>query len=290
MEFKCPKCKKLNRIVIIGDDSGKFPRTCVGCDSNLEIELTKQGKELGVILISDEINTNVAKVVPKDYKQYEGGVTSKKNKMVMIISLLIFSSAFMGFINGIFLLKMASQEYGSSEEVKIEIVVENSTTYIKNAIIFVNSEESNQTYIKNGIYNIFLKPGKYKIEINAPLHRNLTKEIFIPPQENNVTFRGEGVEGMNVFTFNIQEGVGNINVEDNVFILIFKWAPALMLSFAVIGTWGAWVTNNLQSYKNAQIGGFFAILSGVFTIIGPILGIIALVLLPKIKNMFNRSF
>ena len=44
----------------MGDDSGKFPRTCVGCDSDLEIELTKQGKELRVILISDKIATNVA--------------------------------------------------------------------------------------------------------------------------------------------------------------------------------------------------------------------------------------
>jgi len=288
MEFKCPECKKVNRIVIIGDDSGKFTRACVDCDSDLEIELTEQG--LRATLISDKIN-NAIKIVPKDYKQYEGEVTSKKNKMVMIISLLIFSSAFMGFINGIFLLKMASQEYGSSEEVKIEIVVENSTTYIKNTIIFVNSGEITRTFWSStGIYEIFLKPGKYEIEIKAPLHRDLTKEIFIPPQKNNVTFRGEGVESMNVFTFNMQEGVGNINVEDNVFILIFRWAPVLMLSFAVIGTWGAWVTHNLQSYKNAQIGGFFAILSGVFTIIGPILGIIALVLLPKIKKMFNRSF
>ena len=293
MEFKCPECKKVNRIVIIGDDSGKFTRACVNCDSDLEIELTEQGKELQAILISDKININETKVVPKDYKQYEGKVpeTSKKNRMVMIISLLILSSAFMGFVNGIFLLKMSSQEYGSSEEVKIEIVVKNSTTYIKNTIIFVNSEESTRTFWSfTGIYEIFLKPGKYEIEIKAPLHRDLTKEIFIPPQKNNVTFRGEGVESMNVFTFNMQEGVGNINVEDNVFILIFRWAPVLMLSFAVIGTWGAWVTHNLQSYKNAQIGGFFAILSGVFTIIGPILGIIALVLLPKIKNMFNRSF
>ena len=86
MEFKCPKCKKLNRIVIIGDDSGKFPRTCVGCDSDLEIELTKQGEKLGVILVSDEIDTTVAKIVPKDYKQYEGKVpeTSEKTPMVKL--------------------------------------------------------------------------------------------------------------------------------------------------------------------------------------------------------------
>ena len=93
MEFECPECKKLNRIVIMGDDSGKFTRSCVDCDSDLEIELTKQGKELQVNLISDKININRTKIVPKDYKQYKGKVpeTSEKTAMVKVISLLILS-------------------------------------------------------------------------------------------------------------------------------------------------------------------------------------------------------
>ena len=131
MEFKCPKCKKLNRIVIMGDDSGKFPRTCVGCDSNLEIELTKQGKELRVILISDEINTDVAKVVPKDYKQYEGKVPEEKTPMVKIISLLIFTAALMGFMTGGLLFTVPDQ-YDGVEKIKIGIVVKNSTTTLEN--------------------------------------------------------------------------------------------------------------------------------------------------------------
>ena len=145
MEFKCPKCKKLNRIVIMGDDSGKFPRTCVGCDSDLEIEVTKQGKELQVILISDEINTDVAKVVPKDYKQYEGKVpeTSEKTAMVKIISLLIFTAALMGFMTGGLLFTVPDQ-YDGVEKIKIGIVVKNSTTTLENATILVDSQEINQ--------------------------------------------------------------------------------------------------------------------------------------------------
>ena len=54
MEFECPKCKKVNKIVIMGYDSGKFTRACVNCGSDLEIELTEQGKELRAILISDK--------------------------------------------------------------------------------------------------------------------------------------------------------------------------------------------------------------------------------------------
>ena len=293
MEFKCPKCKKLNRIVIIGNDSGKFPRTCVGCDSDLEIELTKQGKELGVILISDEINTNVAKVVPKEYKQYEGKVpeTSEKTAMVKIISLLIFTAALMGFMTGGLLFTVPDQ-YDGVEKIKIGIVVKNSTTTLENATILVDSQEINQTYFGNGSYDIFLKPGKYKIEVRVPLHKNCTMDVYIPLQDSNLSLVeiDQGLEGVNQFTFNMQKGEGNTSLGENTYSLMLNWCPGIMFVFSLIGVWGAWVTYTLQSYKYAQIGAFFSILAMGFLVVGPILGFIALVLLPKIKNMFNRSF
>ena len=293
MEFKCPKCKKLNRIVIIGDDSGKFPRTCVGCDSDLEIELTKQDKELGVILVSDEINTNVAKVVPKDYKQYEGKVpeTSEKTTMVKIISLLIFTAALMGFMTGGLLFTVPDQ-YDGVEKIKIGIVVKNSTTTLENATILVDSQEINQIYFGNGSYDIFLKPGKYKIEVRVPLHKNCTMDVYIPLQDSNLSLVeiNQGLEGVNQFTFNMQKGEGNTSLGENTYSLMLNWCPGIMFVFSLIGVWGAWVTYTLQSYKYAQIGAFFSILAMGFLVVGPILGFIALVLLPKIKNMFNRSF
>ena len=277
----------------MGDDSGKFPRTCVGCDSDLEIELTKQGKELRVILISDEINTNVAKVVPKDYKQYEGKVpeTSEKTAMVKIISLLIFTAALMGLMTGGLLFTVPDQ-YDGVEKIKIGIVVKNSTTTLENAIILVDSQEINQTYFGNGSYDIFLKPGKYKIEVRVPLHKNGTMDVYIPLQDNNLTLVkiNQGLEGVNQFTFNMQEGEGNTSLGENTYSLMLNWCPGIMFVFSLIGVWGAWVTYTLQSYKYAQIGAFFSILAMGFLVVGPILGFIALVLLPKIKNMFNRSF
>ena len=277
----------------MGDDSGKFPRTCVGCDSDLEIELTKQGKELRVILISDEINTNVAKVVPKDYKQYEGKVpeTSEKTAMVKIISLLIFTAALMGLMTGGLLFTVPDQ-YDEVEKIKIGIVVKNSTTTLENAIILVDSQEINQTYFGNGSYDIFLKPGKYKIEVRVPLHKNGTMDVYIPLQDNNLTLVkiNQGLEGVNQFTFNMQEGEGNTSLGENTYSLMLNWCPGIMFVFSLIGVWGAWVTYTLQSYKYAQIGAFFSILAMGFLVVGPILGFIALVLLPKIKNMFNRSF
>ena len=293
MEFECPECKKVNRIAIMGDDSGKFPRTCVGCDSDLEIELTKQGKELRVILIADEINTNVAKVVPKDYKQYEGEVpeTSEKTPMVKIISLLIFTAALMGFMTGGLLFTVPDQ-YDGVEKIKIGIVVENSTTTLENATILVDSQEINQTYFGNGSYDIFLKPGKYKIEVRVPLHKNCTMDVYIPLQDSNLSLVeiDQGLEGVNQFTFNMQKGEGNTSLGENTYSLMLNWCPGIMFVFSLIGVWGAWVTYTLQSYKYAQIGAFFSILAMGFLVVGPILGFIALVLLPKIKNMFNRSF
>ena len=277
----------------MGDDSGKFPRTCVGCDSNLEIELTKQGKELRVILISDEINTNVAKVVPKDYKQYEGKVpeTSEKTAMVKIISLLIFTAALMGFMTGGLLFTVPDQ-YDGVEKIKIEIVVKNSTTTLENATILVDSQEINPTYFGNGSYDIFLKPGKYKIEVRVPLHKNCTMDVYIPLQDSNLSLVeiDQGLEGVNQFTFNMQKGEGNTSLGENTYSLMLNWCPGIMFVFSLIGIWGAWVTYTLQSYKYAQIGAFFSILAMGFLVVGPILGFIALVLLPKIKNMFNRSF
>ena len=275
----------------MGDDSGKFPRTCVGCDSDLEIELTKQGKELRVILISDEINTNVAKVVPKDYKQYEGKVPEEKTAMVKIISLLIFTAALMGVMTGGLLFTVPDQ-YDGVEKIKIGIVVKNSTTTLENATILVDSQEINQTYFGNGSYDIFLKPGKYKIEVRVPLHKNCTMDVYIPLQDNNLTLFeiNQGLEGVNQFTFNMQEGEGNTSLGENTYSLMLNWCPGIMFVFSLIGVWGAWVTYTLQSYKYAQIGAFFSILAMGFLVVGPILGFIALVLLPKIKNMFNRSF
>jgi len=277
----------------MGDDSGKFPRTCVGCDSDLEIEVTKQGKELRVILISDEINTNVAKVVPKDYKQYEGEVpeTSKKTAMVKIISLLIFTAALMGFMTGGLLFTVPDQ-YDGVEKIKIGIVVKNSTTTLENATILVDSQEINQTYFENGNYDIFLKPGKYKIEVRVPLHKNCTMDVYIPLQDSNLSLVeiNQGLEGVNQFTFNMQKGEGNTSLGENTYSLMLNWCPGIMFVFSLIGVWGAWVTYTLQSYKYAQIGAFFSILAMGFLVVGPILGFIALVLLPKIKNMFNRSF
>ena len=124
------------------------------------------------------------------------------------------------------------------------------------------------------------------------MHKNSTMNVYIPLQDNNLSLVeiGLGLEGVNRFTFNMQEGKGNTSLDKNTYSLMLNWCPGIMFLFSLIGVWGAWTTYTLQSYKYAQIGTFFSILAMGGLIVGPILGFIALMLLPKIKNLFNRSF
>ncbi|MEE3242838.1 MAG: hypothetical protein VX188_03420 [Candidatus Thermoplasmatota archaeon] len=294
MDFECPKCKELNRIIILGNDSGRFTRTCVNCDSELEIEMAEGEEELQAVLTTDRTDTNRAKTVPEDYKKYKGRGLAKNSQtktMVTVISVLIFSSALMGFITG-GLLRDLPDEHSGYEEINVEIVVKNNTSTLENATITVNSHEAKQTYAGKGKYLVFLKPGKYQIGVSVDLHKNSTMSVYVPPQEDNLSLVDieQGIEGINRFTFYMKEGSGNEELDDSVYIKISKWCPSLIFIFSLIGIWGAWITYTLQSYKYAQIGAFFSILAMGFFVVGPILGFIALLLLPKIKNMFNRSF
>ena len=116
--------------------------------------------------------------------------------------------------------------------------------------------------------------------------------VYIPPQDPDLSLidYSTGLEGVNRFTFELEEGEGHITLDENTYLKMLNWCPILILLFSLVGIWGSWVTYTLQSYKNAQIGAFFSIMAMGFLIIGPLLGIIALILLPKIKKKFTGHF
>ena len=37
IEFECPNCNEVNNLVLMGDEKGKFDKTCNHCQTNLEI-------------------------------------------------------------------------------------------------------------------------------------------------------------------------------------------------------------------------------------------------------------
>jgi len=299
IEFECPNCQKSNKIVIMGDDSGKFIRTCVKCASKVEVEIDSELKlKTSLLEGKDKIQTKTKYTeernkIPEDYKKYDGvpliGDRNQKT-MVNIVSMLMLAASLAGFMNGFFFLNLPD-EYPDSESISVEIVVKNSTADIEGALIVVNSGFINQTYTGNGTYNILLKPGRYVLEVSASGHKNSTMEIYVPVQDNNLKLVeiNQGIDGINRFVFVMEEGNGEKKLEDSVYVKIARWCSGITFVFSAVGTWGAWVTYKLQSYKNAQIGAFFSIIAMGLLIVGPVLGFIALILLTKIKNEFNRS-
>tara|TARA_B100000953_G_scaffold275028_1_gene248237 strand:+ start:758 stop:1654 length:897 start_codon:yes stop_codon:yes gene_type:complete len=292
-EFSCPKCGENDKIILMGETFGHFEKKCRSCESIIELKFTK--KKLTDINIKKETKKETIIKVPADYKIYDKEkIVEKKygNRFwVNIISALILSASLMGLITGGGLY-YAPDKFPDSDDIKIYIVVNNVTKPVDDAKIIIDNKEINQTYSGNGTYVIFLKPGKYTIKIDSDRHKTSVMEVYVPVQDPELSLidYSSGLEGINRFTFELEEGSGTISEKENTYLKMLNWCPPLILLFSLIGIWGSWITYTLQSYKNAQIGALFSIMAMGFLIIGPLLGIIALFLLPKIKKKFTGHF
>jgi hypothetical protein len=298
LDYECPNCNGKNKIILMGEQNGIFEKMCKTCNSKLEVTL----KDNEINILVNEVKNKIKKVIPNikipaDYVKYDGEKNifqnrTVKNNTIKIITALILIASLSGFVTGGLLMDFFSDDYIDYEEIQIEIIVKNNTNDLSEATIIIDSNEINQTYLGNGTYNILAKPGKHLIKIIVDSHKNASMKIFIPPQDDNLSLIeiDQGIDGVNRFTFIMEKGVGNIDLEDTVYVKVESWCPNLIFLFSFIGLWGSWVTYTLQSYKNAQIGAFFSILATGFLIIGPILGIIALVMLYRNKNLFTASF
>ncbi len=291
IEFECPVCDEKNSIILMGYDKAEFDKKCNSCKSDLEILKTDDD----IRVKSKKKITNLESSVPLDYKKYKPEKTNEKT--AVFIAILILTSSLMGISTGWSLSNALEIDYSDEEEINLEIVVilgaaANNASNLENVTIFFNNEEMNYKYNENGSYNVLVTPGKYTARVIATEHKTATMEFFVPPQENYLRLpeTNEGIEGVNKFTFRMEEGNGNITLEENVYIKVFSWCPNLAYLFSLMGIWGSFVTYKRQSYKNAQIGAFFSVMAMGFLIIGPILGIMALYYLKKHKNIFTASF
>ena len=291
INFECPLCNEKNNLILMGNESGEFNKDCKACEAKLEVS-NKANKIEVKARFPKNIMKNTVKEnkIPSDYKKYE--IDNSKHKMVKIIAIMILCSSIMGFMTGWGLLNYFESDFNGYREIEIEIVVKNNTADLDNAIIILDKKEMKHTYLGNGTYHILSKPGKHSVKVIAPAHKNTTMEIFIPPQDDNLSLVDieQGIDGVNRFIFEMEEGTGKNDLEDTPYLKIGEWCPNLIFIFSLIGLWGAWVTYTLQSYNNAQIGAFFSVLAMGFLIIGPILGIIALFYLKKYKFLFTASF
>ena len=293
LEFICPNCNKKDKITLMGESQGIFEKKCVDCRTVSELKIENNA----LINTKSKIKkrNEIAKKVPADYKKYDfekdKEIKQKDHFWVKVVTFLILTASAMGLVTG-GSLYFAPEQFSDSEDIKIFLIVQNATSYIDNAKILVDNQEINQTHSGNGTYNIFLKPGKYNIKVSAEKHKSSTMNVYIPPQDSEISLvdYSSGLEGINSFRFELEMGEGNVNLDENTYLKMLNWCPTLIILFSLIGVWGAWITYTLQSYKNAQIGAFFSIMAMGFLIIGPVLGIAALVLLPKIKKNFTGHF
>ncbi len=286
IEFECPDCGEKNKLILMGHDKAKFDKKCQSCKADLEI--LKNKDEISVE--SKKMAVGKKTAVPPDYKKYKPEESNEKT--AVFIAILILTSSLMGISTGWSLSNAFDIDYSDYEKINLEIVVLNNTANLENVTIYFNNEEMNYTYNENGIYHILATPGKYTAKVTSTEHKNATMIFFVPPQDSNLRLpeTNEGIEGINRFTFVMEEGNGDITLEENIYIKVFTWCPILVYLFSLIGIWGAFITYKRQSYKNAQIGAFFSVMAMGFLIIGPILGIMALYYLKKHKKIFTASF
>ena len=293
IEFVCPNCDTKDKITLMGEKQGDFEKKCKICKKVVELKV--EDNILVKTNTKEKLEKQTSKKVPVDYKKYnfqEKNLKDKENHFwVKTISFLILTASIMGLMTGVSLY-YAPDQFSDSDEIKIYLIIENKTNDINYAEIIVDGENINQTYSGNGTYIINLKPGKYNIKVTAEGHKTSVMNLYIPPQDPELSLidYSSGLEGINRFTFILEEGEGNIEEEENTYLKMLNWCPTLILLFSLIGLWGAWITYTLQSYKNAQIGAFFSTMAMGFLVIGPLLGIIALILLPKIKKNFTGHF
>jgi len=95
----------------------------------------------------------------------------------------------------------------------------------------------------------------------------------------------------NLFKFILLEGEGapvkQEQAEQALLQGMLAWCPFLILAFSLIGLGGAWAAWQRTSFLAAQVGALFSALALGFLLVGPILGLIALILLQRQKHAFS---
>ena len=70
MDYKCPKCNTKNKLILMGNDWGKFEQECKTCNTFLDIEIDSKQK-INITKLETEKDKILKKnsAVPSDYKK-----------------------------------------------------------------------------------------------------------------------------------------------------------------------------------------------------------------------------
>ncbi len=153
--------------------------------------------------------------------------------------------------------------------------------------LLVDGKPATLAQTETGAYTTVVSSGMRYLEVAAPGHRNGTSEVFIAKQDADM----EPTAGVNLFRFTLLEGEGATTEQEQpvqgLWRGMFAWCPFLMLVFSLIGLGGAWAAWQRSSFLAAQLGALFGALALGFLLIGPLLGLIALILLQRQKHAFS---
>ena len=203
------------------------------------------------------------------------------------IALLILVASLTGLANA-WIVHVMPDEYDGQQQVSITVEVSNSTGPLANAILLVDGMPANLTAGEPGTYSTTVSSGMRTLQVGASGHHDAyIAEVFIALQDPDM----EATPGINLFRFSLLEGEGEPVVqeqaEQEVLHGMFTWCPFLMLVFSLIGLGGAWAAWQRSSFLAAQLGALFSALALGFLLVGPLLGLIALIFLQRQKHAFS---
>lgn len=208
---------------------------------------------------------------PKDYKPTAAGI------LLLIVFLL-------GLIMGLAMVIFAEEIVNElilevdDGEISGKIVYAGNSTPAVNVLVRLEPEDVTTRTRTNGGYEFNdLKAGKYTVVVSQPGYKTVKMDIFI-------TEAGQVEEA----DFELEEGSGEVMAEPSE--LGFIWTTSLFLScgvimlvFSMIALVGAVYSIKRENYWLTLA----AALLGVFTLLGTIFSIIALILLLLSKKAFE---
>jgi len=264
---RCPHCKESVVVEVPDGATGEQIVTCPNCGMKFKVDVSeKYSWEEEAPLIHPAMH-----IKPKSMKPVIAG----------ILLIIIFLSGIA--MSGILLLSFDSlDKVNMPSEFKGRVVDSSGKALEGIKVEVVGHPELNTTTDEKGYFVIKnITSGRQKLHLTGEGYKSLTAEIFVLPW--NITISYE--------KFVMKEGSGEIE-QKSLIIKVFEFGP-LLSSIIIVLSIGALIGGILAITRKyfviATIGAVIGIIAGFFTLIGIVLGLVALILLLISKDEFESK-
>ena len=243
-------------------------------------------------IYEEEFNDEDAELIKQIGRESESKIVEfpkSTNTVTIVIAVMILISGILTLANAWAIVQMENKE---GDETPISVIVIDSDGFVDNVTIMLDGERVNTSMDNRNEYPINVTTGKHTLEVrDIEGYSNVTWDIFVAETDGETLL---GTEGLTKFTFELEEGSGTIEHEPNqiqeMYFSSFKYGPIILIVFGVISIWGAQMAYRQKSYAGAQIGALFGILGLGLLFVGPVLGIVSLIMLNRNRKLFSASF